>query len=239
MGAPRSTPTNLLKIELDIETISRRWDWLATSFYLKKSQQSNSPLSNTVAKLLWEEPKPSTRNEPAPTRTGALLTALGVPKPTPDPARLATPPWKSVPAEFYHFKLKKKEALNNQKEAMTLFQESLGKEDVDHYQFYTDGSVWRNSKTAACGVYCPKLKLKMSWKLRPSSSIFTTESIAIEKTLEVVDEKDIQSVTIFTDSAAAMGAIMNKKERHPKTSAAGAKIKLRGYPATWESGTTQ
>lgn len=74
-------------------------------------------------------------------------------------------------------------------------------------QIFTDGS--KINDEVGFGIYIPHFNIKLLYKLPDNSSIFTAELIAIFYALQTIENKDINSYIIFSDSLGALIALQN------------------------------
>ena len=74
---------------------------------------------------------------------------------------------------------------------------------------FTDGSVKEAQGVCSFGVYVPAIAVEVSGRLREGTSIFVTELFAIWWALNLVLQRFIQKVVIFSDSLSALKAIQH------------------------------
>lgn len=75
---------------------------------------------------------------------------------------------------------------------------------------FTDGSKRTSPPTSSFAVYIPSHNIQLSYSIDPVSSIFTAESLAILKALEIIKDRKIHKFLIISDSLSVLKAI--KKE---------------------------
>jgi len=106
------------------------------------------------------------------------------------------------------FPLSKAQAVANKQEARRRVQAFLDLQSSS-IAIFTDGAHHEDSDRTACAVFSPALGVEQAWRLRPGSSIFTAEVLAIKKALDLVYEKDEETsdVLVCIDSQAAIRAL--------------------------------
>jgi len=108
------------------------------------------------------------------------------------------------------FPTHKKQALNAT-QVPEIFKLHTANQDPYHIEIYTDGSVCEPTKTSSCSFFVPKHREEKAWLLQNFTNSFNAELYAIRQALYYLNNWDIDSVTIFTDSKSAVQAISNFK----------------------------
>ena len=77
----------------------------------------------------------------------------------------------------------------------------------DNLLFFTDGSKIQES--CSCAIYCPKLNITRKFKLNKNLSIFTAETIAVNKAVEMAISFLPKKSIIITDSLSVIKSFEN------------------------------
>lgn len=214
LGCLKSTPRALLKMETGIHPVESRWEQLAYRYLIRLNEKPWNPAYDTVQQLIKATAKWKPNSTPAAIihlrkldQTTKTLFKSPVSH-TPEVEPL--PPWKDFHIPTKYFPLKKKEALNSTRTAQ-IFLSLTSLQDPNHLAIYTDGSVCESSKTSTCAFYVPQHGEKKAWFLQKPTISFVAELYGIRQALYYLNEQEIPSVTIYTDSKSAVQAISNFK----------------------------
>ncbi|KZS18271.1 Uncharacterized protein APZ42_015591 [Daphnia magna] len=120
------------------------------------------------------------------------------------------PPWKHFHKPTTYFPLTNKQARNSTLTAQ-IFRTLTENPDPNHLEKNTDGSVCESTKTASCAFYIPKKKEEKAWLLKKFTNSFNAELYAIRQALYHLNNYEMDTATIFTDSLSAIQAISNFK----------------------------
>ena len=91
--------------------------------------------------------------------------------------------------------------------------------------FYTDGSKTDAGSYVGLAVYSPTLNLNLQTRISSHASISTAEALAIQLCLEFIEQHNIPSSSIFTDSLSTLQAISNCSDFISSSSSSIFKIK--------------
>ncbi|KAI9553778.1 hypothetical protein GHT06_019042 [Daphnia sinensis] len=127
------------------------------------------------------------------------------------------PPWRPQQIELRYFPMSKMEALSNSAAAKALFHELVSNLNSARMS-YTDGSAQKDTGKTTYGIYIPSLDLEETGTMRKGTSIFTAETHAILRAMEITHSHHdwTEELAIFTDSKSVVIA-ENLKSSGTKT----------------------
>ena len=212
LGACKSSPKTGMYAELGLEPVSFRRKWLAARYAIRCSRRPNNAAfasTRKVASLSNEWPK---LKAPALAETLDELVDVSFrllcTEPEVQPQFRSPPPWAPPTVTTLWFPLSKTQAVANKAAACQRVQALIDSVQPLSLVMFTDGAHHEDIDRTACGVYCPELGLEKAWRLRPGSSIFTAEVLAIKKALDLFHEHSEKSnVLVCIDSQAAIRAL--------------------------------
>jgi ribonuclease HI len=213
LGAVKSSPKTGLYAELGLEPVSFRRKWLAARYVIRCSRRPNNVAYASTRKVAsqsvdWPRLK-------APALAEILNELIDVSyrflctEPDVQPQFRSPPPWAPPSVATLWFPMSKTKALANKQEACQRVQALVNSLQLSSIVTFTDGAHHQDTDRTACAVYCPELEIEKAWRLRPGSSIFTAEVLAVKKALDLVHEKVTvkSNVLVCIDSQAAIRAL--------------------------------
>ena len=217
LGAPKSTPTEILYSELGLEPTPTRRKWLAARYALRLGRK---PLNIAYESAYVAASGPSTLT---PSHTQCLSSIIQrvrsidrqafALQPDSRPSFFSPPPWQPPLVNVLWFANSKKMALENPSRARQVIQDFIDGLPGDSIQVYTDGSHQEERDATACAFYIPSLASEKTFLLHKGASIFTAEISAILRALRHLSSLDSvkpgQEIFIFVDSQAAIRAIVS------------------------------
>ena len=213
LGACKSSPKTGMYAELGLEPVSFRRKWLAARYAIRCSRRPNNAAYASTRKVAnqsadWPRLK-------APALAEILNELIDVSyrflctEPDVQPQFRSPPPWAPPSVATLWFPMSKPKAVANKQEACQRVQALVNCLQPSSIVTFTDGAHHQDTDRTACAVYCPELGIEKAWRLRPGSSIFTAEVLAVKKALDLVQEKDASksNVLVCIDSQAAIRAL--------------------------------
>jgi len=206
-GAFRTSPVASLYAETGEPSLSNRRMQLAAQYYTHIELLPESP----VYQCVHQDYDENLVNGTFSNRLRSILETLDIDIDVMPVPHMNLPIWNIDPKTFcQELKI---DAKNNYS---TSYIKMLFLEHIDRYhgrsvQLYTDGS--KNGNDVGCASVCGDIVI--SRKLNKYSSIFTAELTAIADALSIVDEKDCNEFTVFSDSRSALQAIQHCNSSHP------------------------
>ena len=204
LGAWKTTPILSLQAEAHIPPLALRNYYITIKTYLKLKYR---PIEDDTITTL--EINKADINQPFNSfskRAVAAVKAIEMDhiKRVPTNNIHIIPPWKTL--EEY---VRIEKAYNLR--ANSEFREYIEENFTGYLEIYTDGSKINNPiESTASGMYIPKEKQAISWRLRKEHSVISAELYAIGQALEYINQyKHGHNCIIFTDSLSGIQLIKN------------------------------
>lgn len=209
-GAFRTSPIDSILAEANVLPLNLRRKKLC----LRYAVSTISTLNNDVAQILQSNnsnnlyAKNKSYPRPLKIRVTDYLHEIGLTIPNTITRQYSnTPPWTLKVPKIVVMEIKKN---NCHPTTLKHMFQTMINEFSDHVHIYTDAA--KISKATGCAVLTKNQELL--FKLPDSTSVFTSEAMAILKALEYVEKGKLRKTVILSDSLSAISAIRNKKSKN-------------------------
>jgi ribonuclease HI len=216
IGAMRSSPINALQLESLDPPLDLRRQYLADRFFVKCSRITNHPLllsTETLSKVIPNNPFWKNKNIPV-----LIKSYIKYKNYIPELIHSPILPIYNFPFSHHIFKPNILPSIGvkmNSPNPITLFN-SIIEDKWNHWTLiFTDGSKLDASNSSGAAFLCQNNGDYAQFRLPSSTSVFSSECIAIREALQYVKSYNLNNCLILTDSLSSILKIQSNPFKHP------------------------
>lgn len=210
-GALKSSPVVSLQVELGEMPLSLRRKKLSLAYWVNLGGHGKELLSQSILESCWEYTVK--KGQGFGWNIGSWVQETGLRGELIAPAVPISPvpPW-LLPQPVVDLSVLEYVQEEAEPEFLTEFVKSYIRDTYDScMEIYTDGSKDPDTGRTGASMVVRGIGVSFFWRLTDEVSVYSTETVAIVKALEWLEETRPEKVVICSDSAAALNSIQSSR----------------------------